>query len=66
MSIEESNEQQLELFRRMSPEQKLQILNELYRSAWNLKAAALRSFHKDLSEAEIYELVRKAFLYARS
>ena len=49
----------------MTPEQKLKVAMDLYRSARELKAAGLRSQHPDWSESEVQEKVREIFLYAR-
>ncbi|MEW6506941.1 MAG: hypothetical protein AB1432_04245 [Bacteroidota bacterium] len=47
-------------------EQKLLLSLKLYYSAKELKTAAIKKFHPDLSEKEINERVKKIFLYARS
>jgi len=54
-------ERQQELMRAMSPEQKIRASEALYRAAWDLKAAWLRSQHPDLSEADIQDAVRRLF-----
>lgn len=57
---------QMEIFRKMSPAKKLEIAQQLYWSARNLKAAALRQEHPDWSEEQIGEKVKEIFLYAQS
>ncbi|MDM8549924.1 hypothetical protein QUF72_07600 [Desulfobacterales bacterium HSG2] len=58
--------EQKKIFQSMTPEQKLQAALNLYHSARNLKAAALRQQHPDWSEEKIEQKVREIFLYARS
>jgi hypothetical protein len=50
----------------MSPAQKLRAAERLYYSAWQLKAAALRTQHPDWTDEAIRQAVRQVFLYARS
>ena len=57
---------QRRIFQKMSPERKLEIALMLYHSARELKAAALRARHPDLSEEEIQAKAKEAFLYART
>jgi hypothetical protein len=53
------------IMRSMSPAQKLRAAEQLYYSARQLKAAALRAKHPDWSEEAIRHAVREIFLYAR-
>ncbi|MGB2669770.1 MAG: hypothetical protein WA621_08450 [Candidatus Acidiferrum sp.] len=55
-----------QILQAMSPAQKLRAPERLYRSAWQLKAAALRAEHPDWTDEAIREAVREIFLYARS
>jgi len=48
----------------MSPEQKLQIALDLYRSAWELKTAWLQQQHPDWDGEKVQKKVREIFLYA--
>ncbi len=50
----------------MSPAQKLRAAEQLYHSARQLKAAALRAEHPDWTDEAIQQAVRDIFLYARS
>jgi hypothetical protein len=50
----------------LTPEKKLFLSLSLYHSAEELKMAAIKKFHPELTEKEIKEKVRKIFLYARS
>ena len=48
----------------MTPQQKLEQAAMLYRSARELKAAALRTEHPDWTEEQVQSKVREVFLYA--
>jgi len=52
--------------RRMSGEQKLRAVGDLYRAARKLKAAALRDRHPEWTEARLSEAVTELFLHART
>lgn len=56
---------QREIFRKMTPTEKLNAAARLRASAWDLKAAYLKSRHPDWSDEEIHEAVKKNFMYAR-
>ncbi len=51
---------------KLTPEQKLKEALRLYHSARELKIAAMKKFHPELSDKEIKEKVEKVFFYARS
>ena len=57
---------QVEIYRSMTPEKKLQIAASLYWSARRLKEAALRDKHPGWSDQQIDEEVKRIFLYART
>lgn len=57
---------QIEAYRRMSPERKLEIAAELREAAWQMKAAGIRMQHPDWSEERVQEEVRRIFLLART
>jgi len=50
----------------LTPEQRLKEALKLYHSAKELKFAAIKKFHPELSDKRIKEKVRKIFFYARS
>jgi hypothetical protein len=50
----------------MSVSDKLKVSMSLFHKAWQLKHAAIRQFYPELSEAEVRQKVKEAFLYARS
>jgi hypothetical protein len=63
---EQPSPEQLAIFRRMTPEQRLSLAEQLYWSARELKAAWLRSQHTDWSEEQIAREVRRLFTNART
>ena len=65
MQSDAGSEKQREIFRMMTPQQRLHAALRLYWSARRLKEASLRTFRPELSEAEIHAKVREFFLYAR-
>ena len=56
---------QIDIFRRMTPTEKLSAAARLYWSARRLKEAGLRAFHPDWSDEQIRKAVNDAFLYRR-
>jgi hypothetical protein len=56
---------QRDIFRAMTPDQRLRAAARLYWSARQLKEASLRAFYPQLSQAEIKTKVREWCLYAR-
>ncbi|MEX1366672.1 MAG: hypothetical protein AB1Z98_26335 [Nannocystaceae bacterium] len=62
---DEAYDVQTEIFRRMTPAQKLQASMRLYWSARELKAAWFRSEHPEWTEAQVKAAVREAFLFRR-
>jgi len=51
---------------KLTPEQKLTQSLRLYFNAKEMKIAALRKYHPELSEQEIQKKVKEIFLYAKS
>ena len=51
---------------KLTPEQKLKEALRLYHSAKELKIAAIKKYHPEMSDREIKEKVKKIFFYARS
>jgi len=66
MFEDEPSDKQIEIYRAMTPQRRLEVAGEMYRAAWELKAAWLRSRHADWSEEKIQKEVREIFLYART
>jgi hypothetical protein len=60
------NDPALRIVRAMTPAQKLRAAERLYRSAKELKAAALRACHPDWNEERIRSEVREIFLHSRN
>jgi Rv0078B-related antitoxin len=65
MVCDDYDDRQLEILRRMTPQQKLRVTMMLWHSVRRLKLAYLRQQHPELSEAEVNRRVKEAFLYAR-
>ena len=49
------------LIRAMTPYRRLEIAQELYQTAWAIKAAGLRTQFPEVNEIEIHEGVRRIF-----
>jgi hypothetical protein len=63
---EQTTEVQFEIFRRMSPERRLEVARHLWLTARELKRAGLRMLHPEWTEAQLEREVNHAFLHARS
>ena len=63
---EQTTPEQIEAFRRMTPERRLELAEGLYWSARGLKAAWLRAEHRDWSEEQVSREVTRIFLHART
>jgi hypothetical protein len=63
---EQATPEQLAIFRRMTPERRLALAEQLYWSARELKAAWLRVQHPDWTEELIAREVRRLFGHART
>ena len=64
--MEERNDIQTQVLKRMTAEQKLQAAARLYWSARDLKAAWIRSQHPDWTVERVEQTVREIFANARS
>ena len=62
----ETNDDQIEILQKMSPDQRLEAFLQLCRSARRIKEAAFRQFHPDWSEDQVNLALRESFLHARS
>jgi hypothetical protein len=56
---------QTEIFKKMTPEEKLKIAERMYWSAYELRYAVFKTQFPDLSDYEIKEKTKKYFLYAK-
>ena len=56
--------EQIRIFRRMTPAQKLELGARFFFSAQHLKARSLRAQHPEWSDERISKRVRELFLYA--
>jgi hypothetical protein len=66
LADEKTSPEQIELFRAMTGERRLQLAEQLYWSARKLKLAGLRAQHRDWTEAQLNAEVRRIFLHART
>lgn len=57
---------QIEIFKKMTPDQKLKLSMSLYWSARRLKASWLRQQHPDWSEEQVENKVTEIFRNART
>jgi hypothetical protein len=60
--VQRANHAQDELIRAMSPARRLEIAQELYDTAWQLKVAGLRREHPDWSDEHLVAKARRVFL----
>ena len=58
--------EQRKAYQAMTPAQKLRVDLDLYHSARQIKAAALKNQHPEWSLEKINQEVREIFLYART
>ena len=58
------NDMQIEIFRAMTPEQKLQAAMGLYDMAKELKTAWIKQLHDDWSDEQVSGAVREIFTNA--
>jgi hypothetical protein len=65
-SIDRLDPVQVEIFKKMTPEQKLRLSERLYFDARHLKAAWLHQLHPDWSDEQGESKVREIFLNART
>jgi hypothetical protein len=63
---EQPSPEQIEAFRRMPPERRLALAEQLYWSASELKAAWLRAQRPDWSEKQVLCEVTRIFRHART
>jgi len=63
---EQTSPEQIESFRRMTPERRLALAEQLYWSAREMKAAWLRAQHADWSEERVSREVTRIFSNART
>jgi hypothetical protein len=66
LADEQTSPEQFEAYRRMAPERRLALAEQLYWSARELKTAGLRHQHPDWTEEQVAREVNRLFLHARS
>jgi hypothetical protein len=60
------NPEQIKIYKSLLPSEKLEIAENLYRSAWNLKETDIKAKHPEWSKEKVAKKVAEIFLYARS
>ena len=55
--------QELDIYRAMTPHEKLELVARFYHDAKELKSSALRRQHPDWSDDKIEHMVKRIFLY---
>jgi hypothetical protein len=63
---EQASAEQIEAFRRMPPERRLALAEQLYWSAREWKAAWLRTRHPEWSEEQVQRELIRIFRHART
>jgi len=66
LADEKASPEQIEIFRRMTPEQRWRAAHRLYWTMRRHKAAFMRSQHPDWPEQKIDDEVRRIFSHART
>ena len=57
---------QVEIYKKMSAQRKLEILDNLYRTARELKAIGIRRDYPEWTEEDVQNRLREIFLYAHT
>ncbi len=60
--VQRANDAQGEPIRAMSPGRCLEVAQDLYETAWQLKVAGWRREYSDWSDKSIFDKVRRVFL----
>jgi hypothetical protein len=60
--VHQAQQAQDEILRSMSPGRRLQVAQELYETAWQIKAAGLRRQHPDWPEEFLLAKLRRVFV----
>jgi len=63
---EQPSPKQIEIYRKMPGQRRLELAERLYWFARDVKAAGIRSHHPDWSEEQVQAEVRRIFLHART
>jgi len=62
LHVRQAHEAQNKILREMSPRRRLEVAQELYETAWQLKLAGLRREHPERSDELIFAQARRVFL----
>lgn len=66
LALEESSVEQIAIYRSMTPGRRLEVAEQLYWMARQMKGAWIRSLHPDWTDAQIETEVTRIFSNARS
>jgi Rv0078B-related antitoxin len=66
LADEQTSPEQFEIYRRMTPERRLAIAEQLYWTARRMKSSWLRSQHPDWPEEKVLREVTRIFSHART
>ena len=64
MTEQQAEQVQTQIYRRMTPYQKLEQASQLYELAWALKRAGVKLQHPHWTHEQVEKKVREIFLYA--
>ena len=56
------DQRQIEIYRKMTPQDKLRAFNRLYWQAWEVKKAGVRMRHPEWDEVAVEDEVRRVFV----
>ncbi len=62
----EAEKIQKEIYKRMTPAEKIQAMCDLYNTAYALKTGWIKQLHPDWTESRVNHEVREIFLNAKS
>ena len=62
----EAEKIQTEIYKRMTPYEKIQAMCDLYNTAYALKRGWIRQLHPDWTDTQVDDEVREIFLNAQS
>ena len=57
---------QIEIYKKMSSEDKWRRMQELWKTAWQVKQAGIKMLHPDWTQEQVEEKVRDIFIHART
>ncbi len=64
--LEQAERHRQSIFRKMTAKEKLDLSFSLYKTAWKLKRAAIKTAHPDWTDEQVEQRVKEIFLLAQS